>query len=262
MPVLADLDMAREVILPALQRHPTEALKLVGLLQSGRESLRDVFVDDFSEPSAVLLRDGKFFSFYASDPKMARHLLGELAWKWTRGVAFAGVHERLVGLIEEQAPLRWKTPCWQYHLPTDVPMGKLKALRGGGERLRPLQAEDAELILTHWPYGEVEDADDRAYVLERLGSGPSGGWVEGGRLVSWALTNADLSLGFMHTLEGWRRQGIGLKVMAALTLQVCQEGWTPYGYVVSENAKPVRLLQELGYVRSEHRYVWLETEPR
>ena len=261
MPVLADMEMAREIILPALQQDAMQTLKLQGLLV-GNATIRDVRVDNFSEPTAVLLKCREFLNFYARDLEIGRHLLGELSWHWNRPLAFAGVAEPLVALIEENAVIRWQTPCWLYHLTHEVSMGDLlQQVEEQGSLAKP-SPEHSALILEHWPYGDAGDLADQVYIAQRLHDAPASGYFVDDKLVSWALTNDDLSMGLMHTLEEHRCLGIGRLVLADITLQMCEEGWTPYCYVVADNEVPMHLLEQMGYVRSEHQYVWLETEPR
>ena len=104
MPVLADLDMAREIILPALAEYGDQTLKLQGVLH-GDGPVRDVRVDNFHSPTAVMLKVGGFLNFFARDAEIGRHLLQELSWHWSKPMAFAGVPESLVELIEECADI-------------------------------------------------------------------------------------------------------------------------------------------------------------
>lgn len=263
MPVLADMEMAREVLKPALLRAGVEALKLHGMIEASLDQITDIRVDNFHQPDAVMLKMGHFYSLYAAQEDLARHLLGELAWNWSRPQGFAALPERWLPLIQEHSQILWQNPCWLYWLPPEAPLEPIARLRGeAAPELGSLQAWHIHQVLEHWPYGDVDSAEDHAMLARCLERGISSGWFEGDALVSWALTSADLSLGMMHTLEGWRRQGIAQRVAADLTLRSRQRGWSPYCYVVAHNAGPVALLERLGFVRSQQRYVWLETVPR
>lgn len=261
MPVLADMEMAREIILPALRTYGDQTLKLQGLLQADGP-VRDVRVDNFHSPTAVMLKVGGFLNFFARDEEIGRHLLHELSWHWSKPLAFAGVAEELVPLIAECADIEWNQPCHQYYLPQDKNVSDLRSEVGAVLDMGFPEPEHAALILEHWPYGDPDSEQDREYVTRCLERGPSSAFYDGEQLVSWALCGDDMSMGMMHTLASHRRRGIARLVTAHLTVQVCDGGHTPYCYVVAGNEPPIHLLEELGYVRSEGRYCWLGTTPR
>lgn len=263
MPVLSDLEIAREVLLPVLEREPIETLKLRGLLgeRAGKDAVAEVRVDSFQAPQAAMLKSGSFYTLYAGSEDRARAVLAELNWLWHQPLGFAGVHEALVPIIAEQAEIEWQTACWRYHLPDDVHSTQLWSTRGA-EEMDALTAIDVTRILSKWPYGDPNDPRDRAYVTRLIQNGLGTGWREDGELVCWALTNADGSLGFLHTLESWRGRGLAARVTADLTLKVRAADMTPYGYVVEDNPGPLGILERLGYVRSQERYVWLGTRAR
>ncbi len=261
MPVLADMDMAREIILPALAGYGDQTLKLQGVL-NGDGPVRDVRVDNFHSPTAVMLKVGPFLNFFARDAEIGRHLLQELSWHWSKPMAFAGVPEELVALIEECADLEWNQPCHQYYLPGSVNLSELRSEVSAVLDLGQPSEDHIELILEHWPYGDPDSMDDQEFILRRLADGICSGYFDGEQLVSWALTGDDLSMGLMHTLPSHRRMGIARLVTAHLTVQLADQGHTPYCYVVAGNEPPVGLLEGMGYVRSEGRYCWLGTSPR
>jgi GNAT superfamily N-acetyltransferase len=261
MPVLADIEMARRIILPALQEYGDRSLKLQGLLRSDAP-IRDVRVDDFDYPNGVLLRAGSFHHLFAADTAVARHLLQELNWHWTTPLAFAGIAEEFLGLIGNFADVEWSQPCDQYHLPHEVNLTPFRSQLAGVDALGRPGPEHVDLILAHWPFGSSSNPEDRDYVARRLSRAPASGFFVGDEMVSWALTGDDLSMVMMHTLEDHRRRGIARLVTADLTLQMCDQHVTPYCYVVSGNDSPLGLLEQMGYVRSEGRYCWLGTKPR
>ena len=261
MPVLADIEMAREIILPTLREYTDQTLKLQGLLHGGAP-IRDVRVDNFHNPTAVLLKVGNFFNLFACDAKIARHLLQELNWHWSTPLAFAGVSESLVEIIAEFAEIEWSQPCLQYYLPSHVNLSELRAEIDGVQGFGAPGVQEIPQILEHWPYGSPDNPDDHDYIARRLAAGFTSGFYVDGQLVSWALTGDDLSMGMMHTLTAHRRKGIARLVTAHLTLELCDQRRIPYCYVVAGNRPPDGLLTSMGYVRSEGRYCWLGTKPR
>ena len=261
MPVLADIEMARDIILPALTRFADKTLKLQGLLHSGAP-LREIRVDDLQSPRAVLIKQGSFYSMSAEDPECAKHLLTELNWQWSNPLGFAGVPEEFVDVIASFADIEWSQPCYQYHLPRDVSLAPLREIVDGVASLGTVGAQYADQVLAYWPYGEQGNPEDQRFIARRLETGFSVGFYDEGELVAWALTGDDLSMGMMHTLETHRRQGIAAKVTSQLTLALCEEHITPYCYVVAGNEPPLGLLTQLGYVQGEGRYFWLGTKPK
>ncbi len=258
MPLLTDRSSAFQVVANLLMEAPVETLKLQGLLY--HDTFDEVRVDQLEGPTAVLLRSGRFHAFFALDERQGRALLGELDWSAPQ--AFSGLHEIYVDWVADRAPITWTNPCDQYHLPdTGTVMEDLFAARGDDAHILEPSPEHVDLILEHWPYGDVDNGADRRHIEERIASGITTGWVEDHRLVAWAMTHQDGSMGYLHTLAGYRGQGIGGKILADLALKVWNLGLTPFGHVVSDNRAPTPLLGLLGFERHPDRFVWLGTAP-
>ncbi|MEO1268665.1 MAG: GNAT family N-acetyltransferase [Myxococcota bacterium] len=247
--------------LTLLNTHPEASLKLQGMLRT-HDCTTLLFDESHAPPQAVLIRARRgFWSMFADPdrPEALKLLLDQI--DWSRSIDWAGVWEPLLPYITERADLAWSNPCIQAHLyPTADTRAALLQHRGpddaGLARPRP---EHAPLILDHWPYGSSDDPGALKHIQERLEHAAVSGWFEGDRLVSWAMTHPDTSLGFMHTREAYRRRGIGHRVAADLILKVIDRGWTPFCHVVEANTAPLGMLKRLGFTPTKERYFWLST---
>lgn len=256
MPLITDRSSAFQIVATLLMEAPLETLKLQGLLY--HDVFDEVWVDQLEGPSAALVRAGRFHAFFALEERSGRALLDVL--DWSQPLAFSGLHEIYVDWVADRAPVVWTNPCDQYHLPdTGTVMEDLFAARGDDAHLMDPTEDHLDLLLEHWPYGDIDNAEDRRHIEERVRFGVSSGWVEDHQLVSWTMTHPDGSMGYLHTLEGYRGRGIGRRVMADLALKVWNLGLTPFGHVVSDNRGPVQLLDRLGFERHADRFVWLGT---
>ena len=258
MPRIDDLSNLATLVESLLAADPVATLKLKGMILN--HNVKEAIVDSLEAPTAVLLSEGRFNAFFAVDLDGAETVLDEL--DWSEPQAFSGLWEPLSQIVTERAKVVWDNPCHQYHLPdTEHGSETLFELRGDDAHLMQPHEEHAALILANWPYGDPEDPDDRSHIAARVESGMSSGWVEDHRLVCWAMSHDDGSLGYLHTLEGYRGRGIARRVAADLTLKVWNQGQTPFCHVVASNNGPVRLLEELGFVRSDDRFLWLGCAP-
>lgn len=245
-----------------LHSAPIRTLKLQGMLSPNTPAPERILVDDADTPRAVLLKTGPFHALHAADTDAADALLDTL--DWTAPLAFAGLHDTWLPLIQARAPLAGTNPCVQYHLSPQAPQrDALDALWAEARsHIGPLRAEHAPLVNTHWPYGDTDNPDSIARVARRIAHNLSRAWFsDDHHPIAWAMLHDDLSMGFMHTLAAHRRRGVGIAVAAALVSATLDAGHTPYAHVVATNRDPDSLIARLGLTPSEGRYLWLATDP-
>jgi predicted GNAT family acetyltransferase len=107
-----------------------------------------------------------------------------------------------------------------------------------------LKPEDARLIVDYWPHGRNE-----AYIRWRIAAGPTCAIRQKGRLVAWALTHTDGSMGILHVLDNYRGQGMARSITTALAERCLKAGLRPFLYIVEKNKASINLTKSMGFTR-------------
>lgn len=109
----------------------------------------------------------------------------------------------------------------------------------------PIGVEHAGTI-----YGNYKRASavDIGYIRERLGNGPAIGTFRDGKLVGWAMTHDDFSMGMLTVLPEYRRQGIAMDITLALIKEMRRLGKKPIAHIEKGNGMSMPLLKQLGFV--------------
>lgn len=250
MPLCSD----RELVRPLLEAAGIPALSVFNLVfgRAGPPAAR-VWVDNLDRPRAVACRSRRFY-LWSADPRAAGRLVRSLPRSFR--LSFGGTPLRLCRLIRRNWPGRdrnrpvWTNPCYLYVLHDP---GRLRA---AAHRVEPLRPADAPGIVRWWPYGRSV-----GYVASRIRCMPAVGIRRGGRLVAWALTHDDGSMGFLHVLEAWRGRGMARALTVALCTRLRRLGLVPFNYIVQTNRASIRLTAGMGF-RRVGEYGWFGTAAR
>jgi len=88
------------------------------------------------------------------------------------------------------------------------------------------------------------------YLRERILANALYGAFAEERLVGFGGTHRDGSLGLLYVKKSDRRQRFGSSLTAYVVNHMLEKGWTPYGYVSTENQEAALLLDGLGFYRA------------
>ncbi|MEO0085808.1 MAG: GNAT family N-acetyltransferase [candidate division WOR-3 bacterium] len=241
----------REPVLPLLHDAGVPALSVFNLV-FGRAgaTAASVWVDDLHRPRAVLCRSRRLY-LWSEDPRAAGRLVRSLPR--TLRLNFGGTPLRLYRLIRRNWPgpdrnqRVWTNPCLMFVLRDP------HRLRARGHRVEPLRPADAPTIVSQWPYGRSV-----SYVVSRIRRMPSVGIRRRGRLVAWALTHDDGSMGFLHVVREYRGQGMARVLTVALCTRLLRLGLVPFNYIVRTNRASIALTESMGFSRVGE-YCWFGT---
>ncbi|MCW8810227.1 MAG: GNAT family N-acetyltransferase [Ignavibacteriaceae bacterium] len=111
-----------------------------------------------------------------------------------------------------------------------------------------LTEKDAEIVFNNSEYKEYISIE---YVQDCIRKGISASLCENNKLVSWAITQDDGAIGFLHTLDEYRRKGYGYKVTLSMINQIRKSSGLPFANVKASNEKSINLLQKLGFKESK-----------
>jgi ribosomal protein S18 acetylase RimI-like enzyme len=200
-----------------------------------------VWVDDPESPRAVVVR-GRRMSLFAMDDGSARRVVSGLPRNLR--MRFGATPERFVQVIRQswRGPARgrrfWTNHCFLYTLdPKRLVIDRT-------HRVESVRTPDAPFIASYWPHGRSP-----AYVEERIRALPSAAIRRRGKLVAWALTHDDGSMGFLHVIAEWRGRGFARSLTTALSLRLLRLGLRPFLYIVKDNTPSIRLTESMGFER-------------
>ena len=151
---------------------------------------------------------------------------------------FASIDDWMFPILTEEKEIVWDLSMIQFYLPDDaqIPSPEYETV--------PLTGKDAQIVYNNSEYKEYISIE---YVTDCIKKGISAGLYENGKLVSWAITQDDGAIGFLHTLDNFRRKGYGYQVSLSMIEQVRNSGGLPFANVLPTNERSINLLQKLGF---------------
>ncbi|MEJ2105388.1 MAG: GNAT family N-acetyltransferase [Ignavibacteriaceae bacterium] len=154
---------------------------------------------------------------------------------------FASIDDWMFPIITEGKEIVWDLFMIQYYLPDDIqlPPQEIESVS--------LNEKDAQIVFNNSEYKEYISPE---YVKDCIRKGISAGIHENNKLVSWAITQDDGAIGFLHTLEDYRRKGYGYNITLSMIEQVRNSGGLPFANVLPTNKRSINLLLKLGFKES------------
>lgn len=108
-----------------------------------------------------------------------------------------------------------------------------------------MDISDGDYIFSHSDYKAFTSTE---YIKERIQKGISAGIVKNGKLVAWGLTHDDNSLGFLHVLHDYRRNGYGTDITNFLIKQKRTMKKPVFLNVEPHNMGSRDLVEKMGFV--------------
>ena len=154
-------------------------------------------------------------------------------------ISFSSIEEWMFPLLIEGKKIVWDLLTEQYYLPNDVPLPDPKY------KTIPLTENDAQIVYSN---SEYKDYISLEYVKERIQKGVSSGLHINNELVSWAMTQDDGAIGFLHTLDNFRRKGYGECVTLSIIEKLRNASEIPFAYAEISNKRSINLMTKFGFV--------------
>ncbi|MFZ0453314.1 MAG: GNAT family N-acetyltransferase [Ignavibacteriaceae bacterium] len=153
-------------------------------------------------------------------------------------VNFGAIDDWMIPILTKGRNIVWDIPALQFYLPgnTNLPPVKYETL--------PLTIEDSQTIYTNYTLKEYISLE---YIRERIRKGVSAGIYKDNKPVSWGITQDDGAIGFLHTLDNYRRKGYGYRVVLSMTDKLTNSGNVPFAYIEPSNKKSINLFLKLGF---------------
>ena len=161
---------------------------------------------------------------------------------------FGALDDWMIPYITENNETDWLVNAFQFHFPAEkeIPENKVETKR--------LTTSVSEYIISQSMYKDMLSV---GYLNERIEKSVSAGIYNDGKLVAWALTHDDGSLGSMHVLEEYRRKGYAREISISLIKQCRELGKIPFLQCEAKNLAAQNLVKSIGYVQ-DRKVSWLK----
>lgn len=155
---------------------------------------------------------------------------------------FASIEDWMIPALTDGKKIIWDLSTVKYYLPDDVqlPHPEIKTI--------PLTENDAYTVYINSEYKEYISPK---YAAERISKGISAGVSENGKLVSWAITQDDGAIGFLHTLDKYRKKGYAYNITLSMIEILRSKGELPFAYAEASNMRSIALLLKLGFKKNK-----------
>lgn len=161
---------------------------------------------------------------------------------------FGAVDNWQIPYLTNGKEVDWLINAFQYHFPVEKKISETKS------EIQKLTPKDSEYIFSQSIYKDVLTVE---YLNERISKSVSAGIYKDGKLIAWALTHDDSSLGSMHVLEEYRRQGYANEITISLIIQCRKIGKIPFLQCEDKNIPAQKLVEGIGFVKDRN-VSWLK----
>ena len=161
---------------------------------------------------------------------------------------FGAVDDWQIPYLTKGKEVDWLINAIQYHYPAN------KEIPGNKYKVQKLTQKDSEYIFSQSVYKDVLSVE---YLNERIEKSVSAGIYENGKLVAWALTHDESSLGSMHVLEEYRGRGYAKEITISLIRQCRAMGKIPFLQCENKNIPAQKLVEGIGFVKDRN-VSWLK----
>lgn len=155
---------------------------------------------------------------------------------------FAAIDDWMVPHLCKGKKIIWDLSTIQFYLPDDVeiPLPEIKTFA--------LSEKDASIVYNNSEYKEYISLE---YVRDRIIHGVSAGVHENNKLVSWSITQDDGAIGFLHTLDEYRKKSYGYNIMLAMIEKLRSINELPFAYTEKNNYRSISLNSKLGFKKNK-----------
>lgn len=153
-------------------------------------------------------------------------------------VNFGAIDEWMLPALIKGKEIKWDLGLLQFYLPDgiDLPTIEYETL--------PLTIHDVNTVYLNSEYKEYISSE---YISEQISKGITAGIYEDNKLVSWGITQDDGAIGFLHTLDNYRRKGYGRNVILSITGKLKNNGKLPFAYIEISNQRSINIFRNLGF---------------
>ena len=219
-------------IINYLSEHKLDTINLKGIIENNNP---DIYINE--EMTGVWVKDGYFNFVHTLDESFLEEVVEEL--KINAFTGFSGSQKFIRDYMYENEVIHWSNPC---HLLTleNPPYDQSNLI----DEIDSLKIEDAEIVNKYYEYKSDVSLDK---IKDAIINRPSSCVRIDGIPVSFALLHEDNSIGYMYTLEEYRRKGYAYEVTKDISLKTIKSGRLPYIHIAHGNDSSLKLALKSGY---------------
>ena len=190
-------------------------------------------------------KEERWIYFYSNNENEFKNLITNIN---AEDKYFGALDNRQISILTENKKIDWEINAYQYHFPDEktISENKIEIFR--------LTKKDSEYIISQSLYKEMLTVE---YLNERIEKSVSAGIYENGKLIAWALTHDDGSLGSLHVLEEFRGKGYAKEITISLIRQCREIGKIPFIQCEKKNIPAQKLVEKIGFIRDRN-VTWLK----
>ncbi|MFW5792887.1 MAG: GNAT family N-acetyltransferase [Bacteroidota bacterium] len=219
-------------ILEVLEKRPLMNLAVLGFFENYK-------LDKYykKENSLILLGSSDYIWAYMSVENEADllDLLRSLSYET---LYFANVEDWMLPFLTKEKRIEWRLITERYYIPVD------KEVVAPTIVCKPVKQEMSAYIYNNSLY---KDFTSEEYIFDRLGKDISAGYWVDNKLVGWALTHDDGSLGFLNIIQEHRGKGIGENLLRQLVLDRIRHNRPAFLNVEPQNSQTKKMLNKIGF---------------
>ena len=232
----------KDKALDLLERNEIYNLSIIGYIKENLLKRLSVIENSVMVQGA---KEEHWIYFYSNNKNEFRKLISSLN---AEDRYFGALEDWQIPILTENKGIHWLINAYQYHYPIDkkVPENKIETRR--------LTTDDSEYIISQSLY---KDMLTMGYVNGRIQKSVSAGINQNGKLVAWALTHDDGSLGSMHVLEDFRKKGLAKEITISLLKQCREINKIPFLQCEVKNIPAQKLVEKIGFIKDRN-VSWLK----
>ena len=190
-------------------------------------------------------KEERWIYFYSNNENEFKNLITNIN---AEDKYFGALDNRQISILTENKKIDWEINAYQYHFPDEKTISENKI-----ETFR-LTKKESEYIISQSLYKEMLTVE---YLNERIEKSVSAGIYENGKLIAWALTHDDGSLGSLHVLEEFRGKGYAKEITISLIRQCREIKKIPFIQCEKKNIPAQKLVEKIGFIRDRN-VTWLK----
>lgn len=232
----------RNRVLEMIGEGDVSALGVINHIKNN-EAMR-LYLDDFENPKMLIVTNGYFYlpHLFVEDEGYVEKIIDVINEEFYYGyeLGMPGVPLKYFESMKQKKTIQWFDICEVYYYD-----GETFEIEDHPYAVDTLSPSEAKFVHEFYPYKHEEslyrvrkDIEERDTVCLR---------DEDGAPIVWCMVHDDGTMGFMHTMEAYRTQGLGQIVSKLLINKLLAKGERPYIHIVEGNWKSVKLSESLGF---------------
>ena len=163
-------------------------------------------------------------------------------------INFGAIDEWMIPLLIKGKKIMWDLDVLQFYLPEGIKLPQIEF------ETVPLIKQDAITVYLNSIYKEYISIE---YITEQIDKGISAGIYDDNKLISWGITQDDGAIGFLHTLDKYRRKGYGYNVTLSIINKLINGEQLPFAYIEKSNKESINLFLKLGFKENKNAH-WFQ----